>query len=162
MALNLYKFCRIFEAKFNGQDAIYLVFIFFLCQLSLATLFSSFPIVFNNFFYNCSKTFPLRAYLKRHQKTMHEDEMQHCKFCPLQFENREFLQIHCGYYHQEDMEVAQLKLTCNYCDQLMGSNLQLQLHIRKYHPTPRFQCSVCDEWFPNLFKLRVHVKQHSQ
>jgi hypothetical protein len=117
----------------------------------------------NYFLFICSKSFTLRVYLKRHLQMMHQDEMQHCKYCSSKFENKEFLQIHCDYYHKEDMEVAQLKLTCNYCDKLMGSNLKLQQHISLHHPTLRFQCSDCDDWFSTLLNQRLHFKrQHSQ
>ncbi|XP_059485847.1 zinc finger protein 354A-like [Neocloeon triangulifer] len=105
----------------------------------------------------CFKSYKSRSLMRRHLKRLHRDDLLKCKFCHRKnFESKRFLDAHCQFYHMEEMQTAQLKLTCNFCMKQELSPLKLKFHIASNHANTRFKCSICGEGFTTLFKLRVH------
>ncbi|XP_066993631.2 zinc finger protein 660 isoform X1 [Anabrus simplex] len=131
----------------------------------------------------CSKSFPKRDNLRKHQIVHRGEKPYLCEECGKSFVRKQDLNVHrryhlgvrpypCGLCEKTFHSYSGLKnhenrhngvkpFLCNHCGKTFGQKSQLTNHERVHTHEKPYSCLLCEKTFTTLTNLKTHQKRHT-
>ena len=109
----------------------------------------------NNFCYQCGKSFSKASDLKRHVKAVHDGIKDHtCDLCGRSFAKKDQLNNHVKAVHEKIKDHK-----CKHCDKSFSEAGTLRNHVKGVHDRIKnYKCDHCEKSFAIRSNLRQHIK----
>ncbi|KAJ2941066.1 hypothetical protein O0L34_g13195 [Tuta absoluta] len=108
----------------------------------------------------CEKTFKSNTRLRKHIFDYHSARRVECKYCNVQYANRDTLKAHLMRKHPTEVlcSIPAKKYICKECGMAFESPSHLKIHSTKHSHKRDFYCVECDKSFKTNHSLQQHLK----
>ena len=107
----------------------------------------------------CPKTFRLKVHRRAHEKAVHDDKTEKCKYCGKMYSSENLLKRHIDLVHKGVNKIKDKM--CPHCSETFAYSTSFKAHVLRHNNDRQFPCDICGKAFILLSHLENHMKFHT-